>query len=143
MKLGGGEPLFNTVQYVYVFLKLSNIILKLKLKKCYQNLCACSVAQLCLTLCDPMNYSLPGSSFMEFPRQEYWSGLPCLSPGDLPDPGIKPASPAFQLGSLPLSHMGSPLPKHSSPRKKSVLNVRMIYLLLLSPYCSPGPLSSV
>ena len=29
---------------------------------------------------------------MEFPRQEYWSGLPFLPPGDLPDPGIKPAS---------------------------------------------------
>ena len=31
---------------------------------------------------------------MGFPRQEYWSGLPFLSPGDLPDPGIKPLSPA-------------------------------------------------
>ena len=32
--------------------------------------------------------------FMGFPRQEYWSGLPCPPPGDLPDPGIKPRSPA-------------------------------------------------
>ena len=32
---------------------------------------------------------------MEFPRQEYWSGLPFPSPGDLPDPGIEPASPAL------------------------------------------------
>ena len=32
---------------------------------------------------------------MEFSRQEYWSGLPFHSPGDLPDPGIKPASPIF------------------------------------------------
>ena len=31
---------------------------------------------------------------MRFPRQEYWSGLSFLPPGDLPDPGIKPASPA-------------------------------------------------
>ena len=30
--------------------------------------------------------------FMEFSRQEYWSGLPCPPPGDLPNPGIKPAS---------------------------------------------------
>ena len=37
---------------------------------------------------------------MGFSRQEYWSGLPCPSPGDLPDPGIKPASPALQA-SLP------------------------------------------
>ena len=38
--------------------------------------------------------------FTEFPRQEYWSGLPCPPPGDLPDPGIEPASPALPaLGS--------------------------------------------
>ena len=33
---------------------------------------------------------------MQFPRQEYWSGLPFSSPGDLPDPGIEPMSPALQ-----------------------------------------------
>ena len=32
---------------------------------------------------------------MGFPRQEYWSGLPCSPPGDLPDPGIEPVSPAL------------------------------------------------
>ena len=37
---------------------------------------------------------------MEFSRQEYWSGLPFLPPGDLPDPGIKPGSPALQADSL-------------------------------------------
>ena len=37
---------------------------------------------------------------MGFPRQEYWSGLPFSSPGDLPDPGIKPGSPALQANSL-------------------------------------------
>ena len=35
---------------------------------------------------------------MEFPRQEYWSGLPFPSPGNLPDPGIEPASPALVGG---------------------------------------------
>ena len=39
--------------------------------------------------------------FMEFSRQEYWSGLPFPSPADLPDPGIKPWSPALQADSLP------------------------------------------
>ena len=38
-----------------------------------------------------------------FPRQEYWSGLPFPSPGDLPDPGIEPSSPELQVDSLPLS----------------------------------------
>ena len=39
-----------------------------------------------------------------FSRQEYWSELPIPSLGDLPDPGIEPASVALQVGSLPLSH---------------------------------------
>ena len=38
---------------------------------------------------------------MGFPRQEYWSGLPCPPPGDLPNPGIKARSPALQADSLP------------------------------------------
>ena len=44
---------------------------------------------------------------MRFPRQEYWSGLPFHSPGDLPDPGIKPRSPALQADSLLLSYQRS------------------------------------
>ena len=50
------------------------------------------VAQSCPTLCDPMDYIVhqaPPSS-----RQEYWSGLPFPSPGNLPDPGIESKSPA-------------------------------------------------
>ena len=45
---------------------------------------------------------------MGFPRQEYWSGLPFPSPGDLPDPGIERMSSALQVDSLPLNHQGSP-----------------------------------
>ena len=47
---------------------------------------------------------------MGFPRQDYGSGLPFPSPGDLPDPGIKlksPVTPALQADSLLLSHQGS------------------------------------
>ena len=43
-----------------------------------------------------------------FPRQEYWSGLPCLPPGDLPNPGIKPTSPTLQVDSLPTELPGKP-----------------------------------
>ena len=46
---------------------------------------------------------------MGFPRQEYWSGLPFSSPGDLPDPGVKPTSPALQADSLPSELPGKPL----------------------------------
>ena len=45
---------------------------------------------------------------MEFSKQEYWSGLPFLSPGDLPDPGIKPESPALPADSLPSEPQGKP-----------------------------------
>ena len=38
---------------------------------------------------------------MEFSRQEYWSGVPLPSPGDLPNPGIEPRSPALQADTLP------------------------------------------
>ena len=53
---------------------------------------ACSLAQLCLTLCDPIDCSPPGCSVMEFSRKEYWGGLPFPIPGDLSDPGIETAS---------------------------------------------------
>ena len=49
--------------------------------------------QSCPTLCNPMDCSPPGSSIYGISHgQEPWSGLPFPSPGDLPDPGIKPAS---------------------------------------------------
>ena len=47
----------------------------------------CSVVQLCLNLCSPMNCSSQAPLSMGISRQEYWSGLPCPPPGDLPDLG--------------------------------------------------------
>ena len=62
---------------------------------------------------------------MGFPRQEYWSGLPFPSPGDLPDPEIKPRSPALQAGSLqsesPIHIRGFP---DRSVGKESACNAR-------------------
>ena len=52
----------------------------------------CMHAQLCQTLCNPTDLT-QGPLFMEFPRQD-WRGLLFHSPGDLPDPGIEPRSPA-------------------------------------------------
>ena len=46
---------------------------------------------------------------MEFSRQEYWSGLPFPSPGDLLDPGIEPGSPALQADALPSEPPGNPV----------------------------------
>ena len=45
---------------------------------------------------------------MVFSRQEYWSGLPFPSPGDFPDPGIKPGSPTLQADALPSKPPGKP-----------------------------------
>ena len=46
---------------------------------------------------------------MGFSRQEYWSGLPFPSPGDLPDPGIEPRSPALQVDALTSEPPGKPI----------------------------------
>ena len=73
--------------------------------------CAGSVAWSHPTLCNPSNCSLPVSSVHGISQQEYWSGLPFPPPGDLPDPGIapkSPASPALQADSLPTEPGGSP-----------------------------------
>ena len=72
--------------------------------------CTCAHAQLCLTLCDPMDCSPP--LFMGFSRQEYWNRLPFPTPGDLPDPGIELAplaSPAPAGGFFTTAPPGKPL----------------------------------
>ena len=63
--------------------------------------------QLRLTLCDPMDCSPLGSSVHGIPRQEYKSGLPFPSSGNLLNPRIELTSPALQADSTPLSHGGS------------------------------------
>ena len=60
-----------------------------------------SLAQLFAT---PWTVARQAPLSMGFSRQEYWSRLPFPSPGDLPDTGIEPRSPALQADSLPLSH---------------------------------------
>ena len=73
----------------------------------YCNL-VCEVAQSCPTLCYRMDCSLPGSSVHGIFRQEYWSGLPFPSPGDLPNPGTEPGSPTLQADALPSEPPGNP-----------------------------------
>ena len=48
----------------------------------------------------PWTVAYQASPSMGFSRQEYWSGLPFLSPGDLPDPGIEPRSPTLEADAL-------------------------------------------
>ena len=65
-----------------------------------------SCVQFCVTL---WNIAWQASLSMGFSRQEYWSGLPCPPPGDLPDPRMEPTSPALQAESLPLAPPGKPV----------------------------------
>ena len=76
------------------------------------------VTQLCPTLATPWTVAHQASPSMGFSRQEYWSGLPFPSPGDLPDPGIEPKSPTLEADSL----------TSEPPGKKHVLKCSSISL---------------
>ena len=82
---------FN-IAFIIRTINLLNIIVHAKL------------LQLCPTRCDPVDCSPPDSMSMGFSRQEYWNGLPCPPPGDLPDPGIKPASLVSCIGRCVVYH---------------------------------------
>ena len=64
-------------------------------------ICCCLVAKLYLALATSWTVALQAPLSVKFPRQESWSGLPFPSPGDLPNPEIKPRSPALQADALP------------------------------------------
>ena len=89
--------------------------------------------QSCLTLVTPWTVAHQAPLFMEFSQQEYWSGLPCPSAGAPPDPGIEPGSPetpALQVNSLPLSHLGSLILKLHSKHVWTSLVFQWLRLLL-------------
>ena len=65
--------------------------------------CVCSVAQSCLTLATPWTVAHQAPLSMGFSRQEYWSGLLCPTPGDLPNPGVAPWFAALVGGFLTTS----------------------------------------
>ena len=65
---------------------------------------------------------------MGFSRQEYWSGVPFPSPGDLPDPGIEPGSPEFQVDALTSEPPGKPK-KEDETDKKGHENLRHVNII--------------
>ena len=67
------------------------------------------VTKLCPTLATPLTVACQVSLSMRLSRQEYWSGLPCPSPGDLPDPGLEPRSPSLQVDALTSEPPGVPM----------------------------------
>ena len=72
------------------------------------------VAKSCPILMTPWAIPHQASLSMGFPRQEYWSGLSFSFPGNLPDPGIKPKTPAYQADPL----LSEPRKKERKERKK-------------------------
>ena len=94
--------------------------------------CCCLVATLCPTLATPWTVASQAPLSMRFPRQEYWSGLSFPSPGDLPNPGMEPESPALSgglfttepPGKLRSSKLKQDKPKetHTQPEKNQTAN---------------------
>ena len=80
----------------------------------------CSVAQLCPTICSPVDCRPPGS--FGFPRQEYWGGLPYTPLGDLPNLGVESRSPALQAHSLPSETPEKPTHCNEDPVKPKIIN---------------------
>ena len=77
-----------------------------------------------------VTYQAPRS--MEFSRQEYWSGLPFPSPGDLPNPGIEPRSPALQTDTLPSEPLGKPTLNVSYYIKTTYIYIYIKYITLIN-----------
>ena len=75
------------------------------------------VPQSCLTLCNPWTVAHQSPLSKEFSRQEYWSGLPFSSPGDLLNPGNKPVTLALQADSLQTEPLGKPSSQNSHHQK--------------------------
>ena len=72
-------------------------------------LCCCVISKSCLTLATPLTIAHQVPLPMGFPRQEYWSGLPFPSPGDIPDPEIEPKSPALACKFFTTEPPGKPI----------------------------------
>ena len=74
------------------------------------SMCACMLSCFCLVWIFATLWTVAHQAPLSigFSRQEYWSGLPFPSPGDLPDPRMEPGCPELQVDSSPLSHQGSP-----------------------------------
>ena len=80
--------------------------------------CGCLVVKLCLTLCDPMDCSPPGSYVHGISQARILEWLPFLSPGDLSNPGIKPVSRALAEGFFTTEPSGKPT---STGQRRAIL----------------------
>ena len=86
------------------------------------SLCGGLVIKSCPTLVTPWTVTCQAPLSMGFSRQEYWSGFPFPSPGDLPNPGIEPKSPAFQADSLLTDLWWKPICHYMFVQSKRICN---------------------
>ena len=87
-------------RFIHLLLQMAGVLF---------HMCCAKLLQSCPTLCTPWTVTHQAPLSKGFSRQEYWSGLPCPSPGNLPNPGIEPVSPALQANSSPSEPPGKPL----------------------------------
>ena len=92
-----------TTHVIVYFLKTAQTLIYRYLSTCVFSCFSC--VRLFAT---PWTVAFQAPLSMGFSKQEHCSGLLCPPPGNLPDPGIEPMSPALQADSLPLSHSGNP-----------------------------------
>ena len=90
------------------------------LRYCIKSESESEVTQSCPTFCNPMDYTCQAPPSMRFSRQDYWSGLPFPSSGDLPNPGIKPyiKSNDFEIQIM----------REKTPQRKNIRNVKMSHM---------------
>ena len=79
-------------------------------------MCVAKSLQSCLTLCNPIDGSPPGSTVPGILQARILEWIPFPSPGDLPNSGIEPGSPALQSESLPSEPPGKPLSALTNPK---------------------------
>ena len=97
------------------------------------------VAQLCPTLCDPMDPIVSQASLsVGFSTQEYWTGLPFPSPEKCPNTGMKLGSPALQADSLPSQPPAEPKAIKHSPAGTSLMVLRLLAPNMEDPDLIPG-----
>ena len=113
--------------YILIFTFLNFLIL---LSWVY-SFCCCLVNQVVSnTFVTQWNVACHAPLSMGFPKQEFWSGLPFPSPGDLPDPGIEPTSHALAGGFFPTEPLGKP---HILSNDTLFLNKSMFFIYISSP----------
>ena len=93
------------VLFVFIFLRFGHLVVLASFIK-WSRVKSLSHVWLFAT---PWTIAYQAPQSMEFSRQEYWSGLPFPSPGDLPDSGIEPGSPTLQADALPSEPPGKPI----------------------------------